>query len=75
MIIVNGWKPLTITTKCSILNVAAALYSPLSTLISQYFFYLSEIYKKVKNLQSLTISPKKTLSQMSGCPLKMSVLY
>ena len=30
MIIINGFKPLTIITKCSILDVAAALDSPLS---------------------------------------------
>ena len=30
MIIVNGWKPLTIIKKCSILDVAAALYPPLN---------------------------------------------
>ena len=29
MIIFNGWKPLTIITKSSILDVAAVLYSPL----------------------------------------------
>ena len=31
VIIVNGWKPLTIVTKHSILDVAAALDPPLST--------------------------------------------
>ena len=31
MIIVNGWKPLTVITKRSILDVAAALDPPLST--------------------------------------------
>ena len=30
VIIVNGWKPLTIITKCSILDVAAVLDPPLS---------------------------------------------
>ena len=29
VIIVNGWKPLTIITKCSILDVAAVLVPPL----------------------------------------------
>ena len=29
VIIVNGWKPLTIVTKCSILDVAAVLDPPL----------------------------------------------
>ena len=29
VIIVNGWKPLTIITKCSILDVAAVLDQPL----------------------------------------------
>ena len=32
VIIVNGWKPLTIITKSSILDVAAALDPPLMTL-------------------------------------------
>ena len=32
VIIVNGWKPLTIITKCSILDVAAFLYSTLGPL-------------------------------------------
>ena len=31
MIIVNGWKPLTIITKRSIMDVAAALDSPLTS--------------------------------------------
>ena len=37
-IIVNGWKPLTIITKRSILNVAAALDPPLLTVII-YLYY------------------------------------
>ena len=32
VIIVNGWKPLTIITKHSILNVAAAVHPPLHML-------------------------------------------
>ena len=32
MIIVNCWKPLTIITKCSILNVAAVLDRPLEVI-------------------------------------------
>ena len=34
VIIVNGWKPLTIITKCSILDVAAVLGPPLKSLIN-----------------------------------------
>ena len=34
MIIVNGWKPLTIITKRSILDVAAALDPPLNLIYS-----------------------------------------
>ena len=30
MIIVNGWKPLTVITKCPILDVAAVLDLPLT---------------------------------------------
>ena len=33
VIIVNGWKPLTVITKSSILDVAAVLDPPLSTKI------------------------------------------
>ena len=33
VIIVNGWKPLTVTTKISILDVAAALNPPLTMLL------------------------------------------
>ena len=33
VIIVNGWKPLTVITKCSILNVAAVLDPPVSWLL------------------------------------------
>ena len=36
VIIVNGFQPLTIITKCSILDVAAALDPPLSKL-TQFF--------------------------------------
>ena len=45
-VIVNGWKPVTIITKCSILDIAAALDPPLDTVISEithfffFFFYL-----------------------------------
>ena len=41
VIIVNGWKPLTIITKCSILDVAAALDPPL---------LLANLYDKKKNV-------------------------
>ena len=34
VIIVTGWKPLTIITKCSILDVAAVLDPPLKSLIN-----------------------------------------
>ena len=34
VIIVNGWKPLAIITKCSILDVAAVLDPPLGELLS-----------------------------------------
>ena len=35
VIIVNGWNPLTIITKCSILDVAAILDPPLGVQIQQ----------------------------------------
>ena len=38
VIIVNGWKPLTIITKCSILDVEAALDPPLVTLFIKFPF-------------------------------------
>ena len=38
VIIVNGWKPLTIITKRSILDVAGVLDPPLSIFLLQYFF-------------------------------------
>ena len=37
-IIVNGWKPLTIITKSSILDVAVVLDPPLQTVITQEIF-------------------------------------
>ena len=45
VIIVNGWKPLTIITKRSILDIAPALDPPLKTLFSQNRHELSRIYK------------------------------
>ena len=45
MIIANGWKPLTIITKRSILDVAAALDPPLLT------YNDSEILKKSLSLK------------------------
>ena len=33
VIIVNGWKPLTIIAKSSTLDVAAVLYPPLKTMV------------------------------------------
>ena len=36
VVIVNGWKPLTIITKCSILDVAAALDLPLCDQIRSF---------------------------------------
>ena len=37
VIIVNGWKPLTIITKSSILDVAAVLDPPLDLLLDVFF--------------------------------------
>ena len=40
-IIVNGWKPLTIITKCSILDAAAVLDPPLSNQSGDFFLYFN----------------------------------
>ena len=42
VILVNDWKPLTIITKCSILDVAAALDPPLGTKNLQQLIKLIE---------------------------------
>ena len=49
VIIVNGWKPLTIITKCSILDVAAVLDPPL--LYNDKFM----IMIMIQNIQPLAI--------------------
>ena len=52
LIIVNGWKPITIITKCSILDVATALDPPLFVIYlvlivdlckSELLFYFRQI--------------------------------
>ena len=45
MIIVNGWKPLTIITKSSILDVAAVLDPPVISLL-QNIITLSALFSK-----------------------------
>ena len=52
VIIVNGWKPLTIITKRSILDVAAALDPPLST--TNYFLPMLPMTELVILLVELT---------------------
>ena len=47
LIIVNGWKPLTISTKCSILDVTAALDLPLILLKAFYQYQISKFSKTV----------------------------
>ena len=47
VIIVNGWKPLTIITKHSILDVAAALDPPLMGCTKWYFANIYFIYLKI----------------------------
>ena len=47
VIIVNGWKPLTIITKCSILDVAAVLDPPLLLFVDSPF--IKESKKRHKN--------------------------
>ena len=54
VIIVNGWKPLTIITKCSIFNVAAALDPPLILLEEESIAFLKDqTNKKDKVIDSL----------------------
>ena len=48
VIIVNGWKPLTIITKQSILDAAAALDPPLTVVIYYWLGMSSTTYKAVK---------------------------
>ena len=52
MIIVNGWKPLTIITKRSILDVAAVLDPPLTFIIQLSTFY--------HGFQYNIVNPKKS---------------
>ena len=47
VIIVNGWKPLTIVTKTSILDVATVLDPPLT--IYKFDFHVPEAILKVKS--------------------------
>ena len=48
VIIVNGWKPLTIITKRCILDVAAALYPPMGTIIVVIVIKLNKFQKSCK---------------------------
>ena len=52
VIIVNGWKPLTIITKRSILDVAAVLDPPLN--VSPYYKYLLCLLVVWKNMFQIT---------------------
>ena len=66
VIIGKGFQPLTIITKCSILDVAAALDPPLSASFrfvtsAPIFYYLSN-FKKVKQKVSLTIIKMRVFS-------------
>ena len=45
VIIVNGWKPSTIITKRRILDVAAALYPPMGTIIVVFVIKLNKFQK------------------------------
>ena len=54
VVIVNGWKPLSIITKRSILDVAAALDPPLQRITSLYSDY--DIYIPIDNFMT---SPTK----------------
>ena len=58
VIIVNGWKPLTIITKRSILDVAAALYPPLKGYISGTLtsYSVEKLKKFTRKLMKLNFS-------------------
>ena len=57
MIIVNGWKPLTITTKRFILDVAAVLDSPLGILEQSVLFKPAE--SKLKFIKVADLATKE----------------
>ena len=52
VIIVNGWKPLTIITKLSILDVAAVLDPPLHI---NMMFFRSKVFKNFLELKNSNI--------------------
>ena len=52
VIIVNGWKPLTIITKRSILDVAAVLDPPLHM---NMMFFRSKVFKNFLELKNSNI--------------------
>ena len=52
VIIVNGWKPLTIITKNSILDVAAVLDPPLTTDVKESWLLVTEI-EEILDLNNL----------------------
>ena len=56
VIIVNGWKPLTILTKSSILDVAAALDPPLDTfgILWKLWFY-ERVFLEANVIETNTI--------------------
>ena len=58
VIIVNGWKPLTIITKRSILNVAAALDPPLDIEISATDIPWKQVFLNFKIIKKITILAK-----------------
>ena len=68
VIIVQGWKPLTIITKYSILNVAAALDPPLLSLVSciDLFFCATSIFVCFfSNLKQVQLISEAKLNQVN----------
>ena len=60
VIIVNGWKPLTITTKHAILDVAAVLDPPLKyehIFKEKFYFFLYSVFHSHKRLRTQKQSP------------------
>ena len=56
VIIVNGWKPLTIITKRSILDVTAVLDLPVSVPAEIRGDFLKAVIKKTKQKRKVTLS-------------------
>ena len=76
MIIVNGWKPLTIITKRSILDVAVVLDPPLPLLIIQTPSLSAQFSKKLfRSLDLCTIAFRTSLAIKFGLFTRLSFCF